>query len=82
MTDQIRATYGLLGIFRKDAKEYLAQHAETEEAVPADVKKVAEERRAARLAKDWAKSDALREELKRLGYAVKDTKDGYTLSKL
>ncbi len=81
MTNQIRATYSLLGLFKKDAKEYLAKYAPKEE-VPEEVKKVAEERWAARLAKDWAKSDALRETLKEMGYAVKDSKDGYALSKL
>ena len=43
---------------------------------------LAEERRAARAAKDWAKSDELREKLRAMGYAVKDGKDGYTLSRL
>ncbi len=79
--NQLRRTYGLLGILQKDAKAYLAQYAK-EEDVPADVKAVAEERQAARAAKNWAKSDLLREKLKELGYAVKDSKDGYTLSKI
>ena len=81
MTDQIRKTYGLLGIFRKDAKAYLAQYCKEEE-VPEAVKAIAEARYAARLEKNWAKSDELREELKKLGYAVKDSKEGYSLSKL
>ncbi len=81
MTNQIRETYSLLGLFKKDAKEYLAKYAPKEEA-PEEVKAVAEERWKARLAKDWAKSDELRERLKQLGYAVKDSKDGYTLSKI
>ena len=42
---------------------------------------MAEERKAARAAKDWKKSDELREKLAALGYAVKDTKDGYELKK-
>ncbi len=81
MVNQIRATYALLGLFKKDAKEYLAKYAPKEE-VSEEVKAVAEERWAARLAKDWAKSDELREQLKQLGYAVKDSKEGYTLSKV
>ncbi len=82
MTNQIRATYSLLGLFKQDAAAYLARYAPKEEEVPADVKAVAEERWAARLAKDWAKSDELREKLKEMGYAVKDSKEGYTLSKI
>ncbi len=82
MTNQIRATYSLLGLFKKDAKEYLDKYAPKEAEVPAEVKALAEERWAARLAKDWAKSDELREKLKELGYAVKDSKEGYVLSKI
>lgn len=52
-----------------------------EENIPDDVKAVAEERFAARKAKDWVKSDSLRLKLTELGYEVKDGADGYTLSK-
>ncbi len=82
IVNQIRKTYSLLGLFKKDAKEYLAKYGEKQEEVPEAVKAVAEERKAARANKDWAKSDELREKLKALGYAVKDGKDGYTLTKL
>lgn len=82
IVNQIRKTYSLLGLFKKDAKEYLAKYGEKQEDVPKEVKAIAEERRAARANKDWAKSDELRETLKTLGYAVKDSKDGYTLTKL
>lgn len=82
IVNQIRATYSLLGLFKKDAKQYLAAYGEKQEEVPEEVKAVAEERKAARANKDWAKSDELREKLKALGYAVKDGKDGYTLTKL
>ena len=82
IVNQIRRTYGLLGLFKKDAKTYLTQYAPKEEEVPAEVKAVAEERWAARAAKNWAKSDELREKLKEMGYAVKDSKEGYTLSKI
>ena len=82
IVNQIRATYSLLGLFKKDAKQYLASYGEKQEEVPEEVKAVAEERKAARANKDWAKSDELREKLKALGYAVKDSKDGYTLTKL
>ena len=82
IVNQIRATYSLLGLFKKDAKEYLAAYGEKQEEVPEEVKAVAEERKAARANKDWAKSDELREKLKALGYAVKDGKEGYTLTRL
>ncbi len=81
ITNQIRETYSLLGLFKRDAAEYLGKYAKEEEA-PAEVKAIAEERWEARKSKDWAKSDELREKLKELGYAVKDSKEGYTLTKI
>jgi cysteinyl-tRNA synthetase len=38
------------------------------------------EREAARRAKDWKQSDALRDQIVTLGWIVKDTKDGPMLS--
>ena len=80
---QLRATYSLLGIFTKDAAAYVTWYeAAHKSAIPDEVQAVAEERWAARLAKDWAKSDELRAKLTELGYAVKDSKTGYELTKL
>lgn len=78
---QIRKTYSLLGIFKLDAKEYLARF-EKDDEIPQNVIALAEERKTARAQKDWAKSDTLRDEIKLLGYEVKDAKDGYTLHKI
>lgn len=47
-----------------------------------EVRSLLDERSAAREAKDWAKSDALRDRLRDLGYAVKDTKQGYQVTKI
>ena len=49
--------------------------------VPENIKAIADERWAARLAKDWATADALRGKLAELGWAMKDGKDGYKLTK-
>ena len=81
MTNQIRETYALLGLFRRDPAQYFALYGKKEE-IPAEVVAVAEERKAARAEKNWAKSDELREKLKEMGYAVKDSKEGYTLSRI
>lgn len=81
MTNQIKETYALLGLFCKNPAEYLAKYAPKEE-IPAEVKALAEERKAARAEKNWAKSDELRDKLKELGYAVKDSKNGYELTRL
>jgi len=80
---QIRQTYGLLGMFKKNAKEYVAWYEEKNtEDIPAEVKAIAEERWTARTNRDWAKSDELRNKLAELGYAVKDSKTGYELTKI
>jgi cysteinyl-tRNA synthetase len=80
---QIRETYSLIGLFRRNAAEYIAWY-ESENAakIPAEVTAIAEERWAARAAKDWAKSDELRARLAELGYSVKDSKTGYELTKI
>lgn len=53
----------------------------TEEAknIPDDIKKLAAKREAARQAKDFAKADALRDEIRSAGYEVMDTDDGFML---
>lgn len=79
----VRENYSLLGLFKADAAEFIKYYEnKTAGEIPADVKSVAEERFAARRAKDWAKSDELRSKLAEMGYAVKDAKDGYTLEKI
>jgi cysteinyl-tRNA synthetase len=50
--------------------------------VPAKVKKLADEREAARKAKDWKKSDKLREKVKKLGFWINDSSDGPVITKL
>lgn len=49
--------------------------------IPEEVQKLVEKREEARKAKDWAKSDELREKIKDSGFIVKDTKEGPVLSK-
>ncbi len=79
---QVRKTYSLIGLFQTPAKEFMSYfESKNAESVPASVKAIAEERWTARTNKDWATSDRLRDELLALGYIVKDSKDGYELSK-
>ena len=58
-----------------------AKAEEVKEEFPAEITAIANERAAARAAKDWGKSDDRRAQLDELGYAVKDTKEGYTLTR-
>ena len=50
--------------------------------IPQDIKALAETRLAARREKNWAESDRLRNEITKLGYNVKDTANGYELTKI
>jgi cysteinyl-tRNA synthetase len=56
--------------------------AEKKVKVPAEIKKLADSRLAARKEKDWAKSDKLRDELKKKGWVVEDVGDGFELRKV
>jgi cysteinyl-tRNA synthetase len=50
-------------------------------ALPAEVEALVEARAAARAAKEWKKSDEIRDQIAALGWLVKDTKDGQKVSK-
>lgn len=79
---QIRKTYSLLGLFKKDAADYLAEVAQKNAGeIPQEVRDLAEQRWQAKKRRDWAEADALRARLDSLGYAVKDAKDDYTIIK-
>jgi cysteinyl-tRNA synthetase len=79
---QIRKTYSLLGIFKKDAAAYLAEAAAKNPVeIPDEVSALAEKRWQAKIARNWGEADALRAEIDKLGYSVKDSKDGYAVIK-
>ena len=52
-----------------------------EEALPAEISALSEARVQARLAKDWRKSDELRDQLANRGWEVRDTKDGQKITR-
>ncbi len=51
------------------------------EDAPLPVRRLAEEREAARRAKDWVKADQLRKEIFSQGWIVEDTRDGWRLKR-
>jgi cysteinyl-tRNA synthetase len=71
-------------VYRMDAVLGLGLEALAPEtvAVPAEVAQLAEARAEARLAKDWKRSDEIRDALKTAGWAVEDTAAGPILKKL
>jgi cysteinyl-tRNA synthetase len=64
----------VLGLGFKDLKEEKVD-------VPKEVTELAEQREQARKNKNWAKADQLRDEIKKLGYEIADSKDGYLITK-
>ena len=52
-----------------------------EKEMPPEIVRLVEERKQARLAKNWQKSDELRDELQALGWDVRDTKDGQVVTR-
>jgi cysteinyl-tRNA synthetase len=51
------------------------------EEIPEEILALAREREQARAAKDWKKSDELRNKINSLGYIIDDKKEGYTIRK-
>ncbi len=79
---QVVKTYSILGLFKKNPADYLAEvAAKNAVEIPEEVKALAEERWNDKKSKNWARADELRAELDKLGYAVKDGKDGYEITK-
>ncbi len=52
------------------------------EDIPEEVKQLVEKRKIAREEKNWSLSDEIRDEIAKLGYTVKDTKDGMVVEKI
>lgn len=73
-------TYSLLGIFKCNPSEFI-NYVENKNEIPEIVKEKAEERWLAKKNKDFAKADALRQEISSLGFEVNDTREGYQLTK-
>jgi cysteinyl-tRNA synthetase len=59
----------------------LALEPDVASALPSEVEGLVTARAAARTAKEWKKSDELRDQIAALGWTVKDTKDGQKVSK-
>ncbi len=66
----------VLDTLRKMDTVFAVLDVDREEEAPADVLKLVDERQAARKAKDFARSDAIRDQLKALGWVIEDTPKG------
>jgi cysteinyl-tRNA synthetase len=74
----------VLGVFRRmDEVLGVIFFGKAEKAeVPAEVQALLDKRAEARKAKNWAESDRLRDELAAAGWAVKDSREGQSVSKI
>ena len=77
----IKDTYSLLGLFTENPAMFIEKH-DVKQEIPKEVIELAQKRAEARAKKDFAMSDSLRDQIKDLGYEIKDSKEGYTLNKL
>ncbi len=75
----LKALGGVLGLLRRDPESYLqAGPAGDDGYTPARIQALIDERLAARKAKDFKRSDAIRDELKAAGIALEDGPQGTT----
>ena len=77
----VKNVYGLLGLFKLKAKDFLKQ-THKEIIIPDYVIELADKRLEARKLKNWKESDELREKIKQNGFDIIDNKDGYKLEKI
>ena len=83
LLNSVITTYSLLGLFKENPEKFLEKVEEkTKIDAPKEVKDLAEKRWQAKKDRDFKLADSLREEIQKLGYLVKDTRDGYDLSKI
>ena len=76
-------TYSLLGLFKENPKTFISQVDEKMKIdIPNEIKDLAEKRWQAKKEKNFALSDSLRDEIQSKGYLVKDTRDGYEITKI
>jgi cysteinyl-tRNA synthetase len=64
----------IFGILEKQVPE--------EEELPENVKELMAQREEARSKKDWKKADAIREQIRKLGFVLEDTPEGAKLRKI
>lgn len=74
--DQFRDFDRILAVFDPDSVK------EAKPEIPQEIVSLAEERAAAKKAKDFAKADAIRDQLKSLGWMIKDTPAGPEVTKI
>lgn len=70
----------VLGLELQNSQKYIEQNQNLE--LPQEIVNLIEKRKKAREDKNWVLSDEIRNKLQEMGYNVKDTKEGMTISKI
>jgi cysteinyl-tRNA synthetase len=81
--DRAELTAGQAGALLQwwDRINQVLQLHEEKERVPEDIRRLLQQRDAARMSKNWSESDAIRTRIEAVGWSVKDTKEGQKLTK-
>lgn len=83
LVQELKSLASVLGILQEDANEFIqgggAGGAEQQDEFNQQVESLIEQRRVARLNKDWGAADSVRDQLKALNVEVEDKPDGQTI---
>ncbi len=78
---KIKELYKIFGILQEDPVEFLSKYSQTDE-IPKEIKELAEKRVEAKKNKNYQEADAIRDQIQVKGYALRDTKEGFEITKL
>ena len=70
----------VLGLDLINAKEYLEKSNEVE--IPDEIRELIQKRSQAKSEKNWEMADKIRDEIRKKGYLIKDTKNGVQIEKI
>ena len=81
--NSVTNTYNLIGLFKANPSEFLAYvESKNKTDIPEKVTDLAQQRWQAKKDKNFALADEIRAKITDLGYVVKDTREGFEISKI
>lgn len=81
--NSVTNTYNLIGLFKANPSEFLAYvESKNKTDIPEEVTDLAQQRWQAKKDKNFALADEIRAKITDLGYVVKDTREGFEISKI